>query len=155
MKPRARRIFRPQAPAQVFDQIRISIASPDRILSSVACGEIEKPETIDYRSLAGPSATGCFCARIFGPIKDYECLCGKYKRMKYKGIVCEKCSVEDDPVARAARAHGPYRAGHAGRAYLVLQSRCRAAIGCLLDMTLTGLERIVYFEYYVVLEPGR
>ena len=84
--------FSPQVPAQVFDQIRISIASPDKILSW-SYGEIKKPETINYRTFK-PERDGLFCARIFGPIKDYECLCGKYKRMKYKGIICEKCSVE-------------------------------------------------------------
>src|SRR5919109_638694 len=85
-------LFSPQVPAQVFDQIRISIASPDKILSW-SYGEIKKPETINYRTFK-PERDGLFCARIFGPIKDYECLCGKYKRMKYKGIICEKCSVE-------------------------------------------------------------
>ena len=84
--------FSPQVPAQVFDQIRISIASPEKILSW-SFGEIKKPETINYRTFK-PERDGLFCARIFGPIKDYECLCGKYKRMKYKGIICEKCSVE-------------------------------------------------------------
>src|SRR5665648_746792 len=81
-------LFSPQAPAQVFDQIRISIASPEKILSW-SYGEIKKPETINYRTFK-PERDGLFCARIFGPIKDYECLCGKYKRMKYKGIICEK-----------------------------------------------------------------
>ena len=86
-------IFNPApAPAQVFDQIRISIASPDKI-KSWSFGEIKKPETINYRTFK-PERDGLFCARIFGPIKDYECLCGKYKRMKYKGIICEKCGVE-------------------------------------------------------------
>ena len=110
-------LFSPQAPAQVFDQIRISIASPEKILSW-SYGEIKKPETINYRTFK-PERDGLFCARIFGPIKDYECLCGKYKRMKYKGIICEKCCVEVTLVARAARAHGPYRARRAGRAHLV------------------------------------
>ena len=86
-------IFNPApAPAQIFDQIRISIASPEKILSW-SFGEIKKPETINYRTFK-PERDGLFCARIFGPIKDYECLCGKYKRMKYKGIICEKCGVE-------------------------------------------------------------
>ena len=110
-------LFSPQVPAQVFDQIRISIASPEKILSW-SYGEIKKPETINYRTFK-PERDGLFCARIFGPIKDYECLCGKYKRMKYKGIICEKCSVEVTLSPRAARAHGPYRAGRAGRAHLV------------------------------------
>ena len=85
-------LFNPTTPAQVFDQIRISIASPEKILSW-SFGEIKKPETINYRTFK-PERDGLFCARIFGPIKDYECLCGKYKRMKYKGIICEKCCVE-------------------------------------------------------------
>ena len=85
-------LFNPTTPAQVFDQIRISIASPEKILSW-SYGEIKKPETINYRTFK-PERDGLFCARIFGPIKDYECLCGKYKRMKYKGIICEKCGVE-------------------------------------------------------------
>ena len=85
-------IFGPQTPAQVFDQIKISIASPEKI-ESWSFGEIKKPETINYRTFK-PERDGLFCARIFGPIKDYECLCGKYKRMKYKGVICEKCGVE-------------------------------------------------------------
>ena len=86
------RIFEPAASTQQFDQIQISIASPERIYSW-SFGEIKKPETINYRTFK-PERDGLFCARIFGPIKDYECLCGKYKRMKYKGIVCEKCMGE-------------------------------------------------------------
>ena len=100
-----------------FDQIQISIASPERI-RSWSFGEIKKPETINYRTFK-PERDGLFCARIFGPIKDYECLCGKYKRMKYRGIICEKCGVEVTLVEGAPRAHGPHRAGLAGRAYLV------------------------------------
>ena len=85
-------LFNPQVPVQAFDSIRISIACPEKILSW-SYGEIKKPETINYRTFK-PERDGLFCARIFGPIKDYECLCGKYKRMKYKGIICEKCGVE-------------------------------------------------------------
>ena len=121
-------LFSPQAPAQVFDQIRISIASPEKILSW-SYGEIKKPETINYRTFK-PERDGLFCARIFGPIKDYECLCGKYKRMKYKGIICEKCGVEVTLIARAARAHGPHRARRAGRAHLVPEVAAVAASGC-------------------------
>ena len=87
-------------------QIQISIASPEKILSW-SFGEIKKPETINYRTFK-PERDGLFCARIFGPIKDYECLCGKYKRMKYKGVICEKCGVEVTLVARPPRPHGPY-----------------------------------------------
>ena len=144
-------LFSPQAPAQVFDQIRISIASPEKILSW-SYGEIKKPETINYRTFK-PERDGLFCARIFGPIKDYECLCGKYKRMKYKGIICEKCSVEVT-LSRVRRE----RMGHielaAPVAHIWFLKSLPRRIGLLLDMTLKDLERILYFEYYVVLEPG-
>src|ERR1700756_1613235 len=144
-------LFSPQVPAQVFDQIRISIASPDKILSW-SYGEIKKPETINYRTFK-PERDGLFCARIFGPIKYYECLCGKYKRMKYKGIICEKCSVEVT-LSRVRRE----RMGHielaAPVAHIWFLKSLPSRIGLLLDMTLKDLERILYFEYYVVLEPG-
>src|SRR5467141_2190798 len=144
-------LFSPQTPAQVFDQIRISIASPEKILSW-SYGEIKKPETINYRP-SKPERDGLFCARIFGPIKDYECLCGKYKRMKYKGIICEKCSVEVT-LSRVRRE----RMGHielaAPVAHIWFLKSLPSRIGLLLDMTLKSLERILYFESYVVLEPG-
>src|SRR5918995_2999628 len=144
-------LFSPQVPAQVFDQIRISIASPEKILSW-SYGEIKKPETINYRTFK-PERDGLFCARIFGPIKDYECLCGKYKRMKYKGIICEKCSVEVT-LSRVRRE----RMGHielaAPVAHIWFLKSLPSRIGLLLDMTLKDLERILYFEHYVVIEPG-
>jgi DNA-directed RNA polymerase subunit beta' len=144
-------LFSPQVPAQVFDQIRISIASPEKILSW-SYGEIKKPETINYRTFK-PERDGLFCARIFGPIKDYECLCGKYKRMKYKGIICEKCSVEVT-LSRVRRE----RMGHielaAPVAHIWFLKSLPSRIGLMLDMTLKALERILYFESYVVLEPG-
>src|SRR5246127_1532696 len=144
-------LFNPTTPAQVFDQIRISIASPEKILSW-SYGEIKKPETINYRPFK-PERDGLFCARIFGPIKDYECLCGKYKRMKYKGIICEKCSVEVT-LSRVRRE----RLGHIELAapvpHIWFLKSLPSRIGLLLDMTLKDLERILYFEYYVVLEPG-
>ena len=144
-------LFSTQVPAQVFDQIRISIASPEKILSW-SYGEIKKPETINYRTFK-PERDGLFCARIFGPIKDYECLCGKYKRMKYKGIICEKCSVEVT-LSRVRRE----RMGHielaAPVAHIWFLKSLPSRIGLLLDMTLKDLERVLYFEYYVVLEPG-
>src|ERR687895_944175 len=134
-----------------FDEIRISIASPDRI-RAWSHGEIKKPETINYRTFK-PERDGLFCARIFGPIKDYECLCGKYKRMKYKGIICEKCSVEVT-LSRVRRE----RMGHielaAPVAHIWFLKSLPSRIGLLLDMTLKDLERILYFESYVVLEPG-
>jgi DNA-directed RNA polymerase subunit beta' len=92
MNPEVMNLFNPAGPVQTFDQIKISIASPEKI-RSWSYGEIKKPETINYRTFK-PERDGLFCARIFGPIKDYECLCGKYKRMKYKGVICEKCGVE-------------------------------------------------------------
>jgi DNA-directed RNA polymerase subunit beta' len=144
-------LFNTQAPAQTFDQIKISIASPEKILSW-SFGEIKKPETINYRTFK-PERDGLFCARIFGPIKDYECLCGKYKRMKYKGVICEKCGVEVT-LARVRRE----RMGHielaAPVAHIWFLKSLPSRIGLLLDMTLKDLERILYFEYYVVIEPG-
>src|ERR687891_667410 len=144
-------IFSPQVQAQTFDQIRISLASPEKILSW-SYGEIKKPETINYRTFK-PERDGLFCARIFGPIKDYECLCGKYKRMKYKGIICEKCGVEVT-LARVRRD----RMGHielaAPVAHIWFLKSLPSRIGLMLDMTLKQLERILYFESYVVIEPG-
>ncbi|MEM7775142.1 MAG: DNA-directed RNA polymerase subunit beta' [Pseudomonadota bacterium] len=134
-----------------FDQIKISIASPDDILSW-SFGEIKKPETINYRTFK-PERDGLFCARIFGPIKDYECLCGKYKRMKYKGLICEKCGVEVT-LAKVRRE----RMGHielaAPVAHIWFLKSLPSRIGLLLDMTLKDLERVLYFEQYIVIEPG-
>jgi DNA-directed RNA polymerase subunit beta' len=144
-------LFNPQAPAQTFDSIRISLASPDKILSW-SYGEIKKPETINYRTFK-PERDGLFCARIFGPIKDYECLCGKYKRMKYKGIICEKCGVEVT-LSRVRRD----RMGHielaAPVAHIWFLKSLPSRIGTLLDMTLKDIERVLYFENYIVTEPG-
>jgi DNA-directed RNA polymerase subunit beta' len=136
---------------QSFDQIKISIASPERI-RSWSYGEIKKPETINYRTFK-PERDGLFCARIFGPIKDYECLCGKYKRMKYRGITCEKCGVEVT-LSKVRRE----RMGHielaAPVAHIWFLKSLPSRIGLMLDMTLKDLERILYFENYVVIEPG-
>ncbi|MEX1154513.1 DNA-directed RNA polymerase subunit beta' [Parvibaculum sp.] len=144
-------LFNPTTPAQTFDQIKISIASPERI-HSWSYGEIKKPETINYRTFK-PERDGLFCARIFGPIKDYECLCGKYKRMKYKGIICEKCGVEVT-LSKVRRE----RMGHielaAPVAHIWFLKSLPSRIGMLLDMTLKDLERVLYFENYIVLEPG-
>jgi len=140
----------PQGP-QSFDNIRISIASPERI-RSWSFGEIKKPETINYRTFK-PERDGLFCARIFGPIKDYECLCGKYKRMKYRGIICEKCGVEVT-LSKVRRE----RMGHielaSPVAHIWFLKSLPSRIGLLLDMTLKDLERVLYFENYVVTEPG-
>ncbi len=136
---------------QGFDQIQISIASPERI-RSWSFGEIKKPETINYRTFK-PERDGLFCARIFGPIKDYECLCGKYKRMKYRGIICEKCGVEVT-LSKVRRE----RMGHielaSPVAHIWFLKSLPSRIGLLLDMTLKDLERILYFEHFVVTEPG-
>ncbi len=144
-------LFNQQAAPQTFDHIRISLASPEKILSW-SFGEIKKPETINYRTFK-PERDGLFCARIFGPIKDYECLCGKYKRMKYKGVICEKCGVEVT-LSRVRRE----RMGHielaAPVAHIWFLKSLPSRIGLLLDMTLKDLERVLYFENYVVLEPG-
>ena len=144
-------LFKTQAPLPTFDQIKISIASPDDILSW-SFGEIKKPETINYRTFK-PERDGLFCARIFGPIKDYECLCGKYKRMKYKGLICEKCGVEVT-LAKVRRE----RMGHielaAPVAHIWFLKSLPSRIGLLLDMTLKDLERVLYFENYIVIEPG-
>ncbi|HLT75805.1 MAG TPA: DNA-directed RNA polymerase subunit beta' [Ferrovibrio sp.] len=137
--------------AQSFDQIQISIASPERI-RSWSYGEIKKPETINYRTFK-PERDGLFCARIFGPIKDYECLCGKYKRMKYRGVICEKCGVEVT-LSKVRRE----RMGHielaSPVAHIWFLKSLPSRIGLMLDMTLKDLERILYFENYVVVEPG-
>ena len=143
--------FNPLTPAKTFDEIKVSLASPERILSW-SFGEIKKPETINYRTFK-PERDGLFCARIFGPIKDYECLCGKYKRMKYRGVVCEKCGVE--VTLQKVRRE---RMGHielaAPVAHIWFLKSLPSRIGLMLDMTLRDLERILYFENYVVIEPG-
>jgi DNA-directed RNA polymerase subunit beta' len=139
------------AKPETFDEIQIGIASPDRI-RSWSFGEIKKPETINYRTFK-PEREGLFCARIFGPVKDYECLCGKYKRMKYKGVVCEKCGVEVT-VTKVRRE----RMGHielaAPVAHIWFLKSLPSRIGLLLDMQLKQLERVLYFEAYIVTEPG-
>ena len=145
------KIFGQPQGTQRFDQIQISIASPERI-RSWSFGEIKKPETINYRTFK-PERDGLFCARIFGPVKDYECLCGKYKRMKYKGIVCEKCGVE--VTLQKVRRE---RMGHielaSPVAHIWFLKSLPSRIGLLVDMTLKDLERVLYFENYVVVEPG-
>ena len=136
---------------QSFDKIRISIASPERI-RSWSFGEIKKPETINYRTFK-PEKDGLFCARIFGPVRDYECLCGKYKRMKYRGIICEKCGVEVT-LSKVRRE----RMGHielaSPVAHIWFLKSLPSRIGLLVDMTLKDLERVLYFENFVVIEPG-
>ena len=137
--------------SMTFDQIRIQMASPEQI-RSWSYGEIKKPETINYRTFK-PERDGLFCARIFGPIKDYECLCGKYKRMKFRGIICEKCGVEVT-LAKVRRE----RMGHielaSPVAHIWFLKSLPSRIGLMVDLTLKELEKILYFESYVVLEPG-
>ena len=143
--------FNPLTSNKVFDEIKVSLASPERILSW-SFGEIKKPETINYRTFK-PERDGLFCARIFGPTKDYECLCGKYKRMKYRGVVCEKCGVE--VTLQKVRRE---RMGHielaSPVAHIWFLKSLPSRIGLMLDMTLRDLERVLYFENYVVIEPG-
>ncbi len=135
---------------QSFDQIRISIASPEQVLSW-SFGEIKKPETINYRTFK-PEKDGLFCARIFGPVKDYECLCGKYKRMKYKGIICEKCGVEVtlSKVRRDRMGHIQL-ASPVAHIWFLKSLPCR--IGLMMDMTLKDLEKVLYFESFIVIDP--
>lgn len=136
---------------QQFDQVKINIASPDQI-RSWSYGEVTKPETINYRTFR-PEKDGLFCARIFGPVKDYECLCGKYKRMKYRGVTCEKCGVEvtTSKVRRERMGHIELASPVAHIWFLKsLPSR----ISTLLDITMKDLEKVLYFENYVVVDPG-
>ncbi len=144
-------IFGQPSGPQSFDHIRISIASPEQI-RSWSYGEIKKPETINYRTFK-PERDGLFCARIFGPVKDYECLCGKYKRMKYRGIICEKCGVEVT-LSKVRRE----RMGHielaSPVAHIWFLKSLPSRIGLLVDMTLKELERVLYFENFVVVDPG-
>ncbi len=134
-----------------FDYIRISIASPERILKW-SYGEVTKPETINYRTLK-PERDGLFCERIFGPSKDWECYCGKYKRVRHKGIICERCGVEvtDSKVRR-------HRMGHiklaAPVSHIWFLKGIPSYLGLLLDMTLKDLEQVIYFNNYVVINPG-
>ncbi len=145
------KLFKQQAPVEDFDAIRIGLASPDMI-RSWSFGEVKKPETINYRTFK-PERDGLFCAKIFGPVKDYECLCGKYKRLKHRGVVCEKCGVEvtQSKVRRERMGHVELASPVAHIWFLKsLPSR----IGLMLDMTLREIERILYFEAFVVIDPG-
>ena len=141
----------PQETEESFDEIKISIASPEQI-RSWSYGEVKKPETINYRTFK-PERDGLFCARIFGPVKDYECLCGKYKRMKYRGIVCEKCGVEVT-LSKVRRE----RMGHielaAPVAHIWFLKSLPSRISTLTDISVKSLERVLYFDSYIVIEPG-
>jgi DNA-directed RNA polymerase subunit beta' len=145
------KLFKQHAPVEQFDAIKIGLASPDQI-KSWSFGEVRKPETINYRTFK-PERDGLFCAKIFGPVKDYECLCGKYKRLKHRGVVCEKCGVEvtQSKVRRERMGHIDLASPVAHIWFLKsLPSR----IGLMLDMTLREIERVLYFEAFVVIDPG-
>merc|ERR1712146_564749 len=145
------KFLKQQNKTEEFDNIRIGLASPDMI-RSWSFGEVKKPETINYRTFK-PERDGLFCARVFGPIKDYECLCGKYKRMKYKGVICEKCNVEVT-LSRVRRE----RMGHielaSPVAHIWFLKSLPSRIGLLTDMILKDLEKVLYFESFIVTEPG-
>jgi len=145
------KILKQQGQAEEFDAIRIGLASPDMI-RSWSYGEVKKPETINYRTFK-PERDGLFCAKIFGPVSDYECLCGKYKRLKHRGVVCEKCGVEVT-LAKVRRE----RMGHielaSPVAHIWFLKSLPSRIGLLLDMTLRDIERVLYFESFVVVDPG-
>ena len=144
-------LVKPTGQVEDFDAIRIGLASPDMI-RSWSYGEVKKPETINYRTFK-PERDGLFCAKIFGPVKDYECLCGKYKRLKHRGVVCEKCGVEVT-LAKVRRE----RMGHielaSPVAHIWFLKSLPSRIGLLLDMTLRDIERVLYFEGFVVIDPG-
>jgi len=144
-------LFKQVQEEEHFDAIKIGLASPDKI-RSWSFGEVKKPETINYRTFK-PERDGLFCAKIFGPIKDYECLCGKYKRLKHRGVICEKCGVEVT-LAKVRRE----RMGHielaSPTAHIWFLKSLPSRLGMVLDMTLRDIERVLYFEAFVVIEPG-
>jgi DNA-directed RNA polymerase subunit beta' len=145
------KLFKQQAPVEQFDSIKIGLASPEMV-RSWSFGEVRKPETINYRTFK-PERDGLFCAKIFGPVKDFECLCGKYKRLKHRGVICEKCGVEVTQ-AKVRRE----RMGHielaSPTAHIWFLKSLPSRIGLMLDMTLREIERVLYFEAFVVIEPG-
>ena len=145
------KLFKTQAPVEQFDSIKIGLASPDMI-RAWSYGEVKKPETINYRTFK-PERDGLFCAKIFGPVKDYECLCGKYKRLKHRGVVCEKCGVEvtQSKVRRERMGHIELASP---TAHIWFLKSLPSRIGLMLDMTLREIERVLYFEAFVVVDPG-
>jgi len=144
-------LFKQVTQEEEFDSIKIGLASPEKI-RSWSYGEVKKPETINYRTFK-PERDGLFCAKIFGPIKDYECLCGKYKRLKHRGVICEKCGVEVT-LTKVRRE----RMGHielaSPTAHIWFLKSLPSRLGMVLDMTLRDIERVLYFEAYVVTDPG-
>ena len=143
-------LFERQKKPTDFNAIRITLASPDRI-REWSFGEVKKPETINYRTFK-PERDGLFCAKIFGPVKDFECNCGKYKRMKHRGVVCEKCGVEVIP-SKVRRD----RLGHIALvtpvAHIWFMRSLPSRIGVMLNMTLKEVEKVLYYECYIVLDP--
>ncbi|WP_071873523.1 DNA-directed RNA polymerase subunit beta' [Atopomonas hussainii] len=144
-------LLKSQGQNEEFDAIRIALASPEMI-RSWSYGEVKKPETINYRTFK-PERDGLFCAKIFGPVKDYECLCGKYKRLKHRGVICEKCGVEV-ALAKVRRERMAHIELASPVAHIWFLKSLPSRIGLLLDMTLRDIERVLYFESYVVIEPG-
>src|SRR4026207_244940 len=144
-------LFKQVTQEEEFDAIKIGLASPEKI-RSWSYGEVKKPETINYRTFK-PERDGLFCAKIFGPVKDYECLCGKYKRLKHRGVVCEKCGVEvtQSKVRRERMGHIELASP---TAHIWFLKSLTSRIGLMLDMTLREIERVLYFEGFVVIEPG-
>jgi len=144
-------LFKQVTQEEEFDAIKIGLASPEKI-RSWSYGEVKKPETINYRTFK-PERDGLFCAKIFGPVKDYECLCGKYKRLKHRGVICEKCGVEVT-LSKVRRE----RMGHielaSPVAHIWFLKSLPSRLGMVLDMTLRDIERVLYFEAYVVIDPG-
>ena len=145
------KLFKQHAPVEHFDSIKIGLASPEMI-RAWSYGEVKKPETINYRTFK-PERDGLFCAKIFGPVKDYECLCGKYKRLKHRGVVCEKCGVEvtQSKVRRERMGHIELASP---TAHIWFLKSLPSRIGLMLDMTLREIERVLYFEAFVVIDPG-
>ncbi|MDP1708649.1 MAG: DNA-directed RNA polymerase subunit beta' [Gammaproteobacteria bacterium] len=144
-------LFKQQTVAEEFDAIRIGLSSPEKI-RSWSYGEVKKPETINYRTFK-PERDGLFCAKIFGPIKDYECLCGKYKRLKHRGVICEKCGVEVT-LAKVRREHMGHIELASPVAHIWFLKSLPSRMGLLLDMALRDIERVLYFESFVVIDPG-
>src|SRR3989344_5068027 len=144
-------LFKQFTPDEHFDAIRIGMASPEKI-RSWSFGEVKKPETINYRTFK-PERDGLFCAKIFGPVKDYECLCGKYKRLKHRGVICEKCGVEV-ALAKVRRERMAHIELASPVAHIWFLKSLPSRIGLLMDMTLRDIERVLYFESYVVIDPG-
>src|SRR4030065_182074 len=144
-------LFKQVQQDEEFDAIKIGLASPEKI-RSWSYGEVKKPETINYRTFK-PERDGLFCAKIFGPVKDYECLCGKYKRLKHRGVICEKCGVEVT-LSKVRRE----RMGHIDLAspvaHIWFLKSLPSRMGLVLDMTLRDIERVLYFEAYVIIDPG-